>query len=184
MSEFSRYNWAQALYSLACSPATDLNDLAVAATLDPKSDDFSDVDFSGLDLSGQNLTGWNLQNANLKNAIMRGAQIDQTDLQHAIVEPEQLIQASGWENARLNEKVRNKIVELAARNISKKGVVKWYNPTKGFGFIIPDGGDKDVFVHISAVERAGLSTLTEGQHVEYELVTNRGKSSAENLKIS
>lgn len=65
----------------------------------------------------------------------------------------------------------------------QKGTVKWFNPTKGYGFIKPTDSDKDVFVHISAVERAGLSTLNEGQVVEYELVTNRGKASAENLKI-
>jgi cold shock protein len=64
------------------------------------------------------------------------------------------------------------------------GNVKWFNPTKGYGFIQPSDGGKDVFVHISAVERAGLSTLNEGQRVEYELVTNRGKTSAENLKVS
>jgi cold shock protein len=66
----------------------------------------------------------------------------------------------------------------------QKGTVKWFNPTKGYGFIRPATGDKDVFVHISAVERAGLGTLNEGQVVEYELVTNRGKTSAENLKVS
>jgi CspA family cold shock protein len=66
-----------------------------------------------------------------------------------------------------------------------KGTVKWFNPTKGYGFIQPTGGSgKDVFVHISAVERAGLSTLNEGQAVEYEIVENKGKSSAENLKVS
>jgi cold shock protein len=65
-----------------------------------------------------------------------------------------------------------------------KGTVKWFNPTKGYGFIQPQaGGAKDVFVHISAVERAGLSTLNEGQVVEYEEVSNRGKASAENLKV-
>lgn len=63
------------------------------------------------------------------------------------------------------------------------GTVKWFNPSKGFGFIQPDDKSKDVFVHISAVERAGLSTLNEGQQVEYEIVSNRGKSSAENLKV-
>jgi CspA family cold shock protein len=65
------------------------------------------------------------------------------------------------------------------------GAVKWFNPTKGYGFIQPSagGGGKDVFVHISAVERAGLSTLREGQQVEYEIVNNRGKDSAENLKV-
>ena len=62
------------------------------------------------------------------------------------------------------------------------GTVKWFNSTKGFGFIQPDDGSKDAFVHISAVERAGLSGLREGQKVEYDLVPGRnGKSSAENL---
>jgi len=63
------------------------------------------------------------------------------------------------------------------------GTVKWFNPTKGYGFIQPQSGGKDVFVHISAVER-GLSSLNEGQQVEYEVVSNRGKESAENLKVS
>jgi len=66
----------------------------------------------------------------------------------------------------------------------QKGTVKWFNPTKGYGFIKPASGERDVFVHISAVQRAGLTTLTEGQTVEYELVTNRGKTSAENLRVS
>jgi cold shock CspA family protein len=65
-----------------------------------------------------------------------------------------------------------------------KGTVKWFNPTKGYGFIQPVGGGNDVFVHISAVERAGLRSLNEGQTVEYEIVENRGKSSAENLKVT
>ncbi len=64
-----------------------------------------------------------------------------------------------------------------------QGTVKWFNPTKGYGFIQPQDGGKDVFVHISAVERAGLSTLNEGQTVQFELVENRGKASAENLKV-
>jgi CspA family cold shock protein len=63
------------------------------------------------------------------------------------------------------------------------GSVKWFNPAKGYGFIQPSGGGKDVFVHISAVERAGRSSLNEGQAIEYEIVENRGRSSAENLKI-
>ena len=67
--------------------------------------------------------------------------------------------------------------------VMPKGTVKWFNPTKGYGFIQPQGGGKDVFVHISAVERAGLSNLNEGQSIEYEVVENRGKSSAENLKV-
>ena len=65
------------------------------------------------------------------------------------------------------------------------GTVKWFNPAKGFGFIEPDGGGDDAFVHISAVEQAGLSTLQEGQKVNFELQPGRnGKSSAENLTIS
>lgn len=63
------------------------------------------------------------------------------------------------------------------------GTVKWFNPSKGFGFIQPDDGSKDVFVHISAVERAGLSTLAEGQKVQYDLERGKdGKTSASNLK--
>jgi CspA family cold shock protein len=68
-------------------------------------------------------------------------------------------------------------------DLMAKGTVKWFNPTKGYGFIQPSTGGKDVFVHISAVEKAGLSTLNEGQTVEYEEVANRGKTSAENLKV-
>jgi CspA family cold shock protein len=65
----------------------------------------------------------------------------------------------------------------------QKGTVKWFNPTKGYGFIQPRTATR-MCSCISAVERAGLSTLNEGQTVEYELVTNRGKTSAENLKVS
>jgi CspA family cold shock protein len=64
------------------------------------------------------------------------------------------------------------------------GTVKWFNPMKGYGFIQPaGGGGKDVFVHISAVEKAGLSTLNDGQQLEYEIVSDRGKESAGNLKV-
>jgi CspA family cold shock protein len=64
-----------------------------------------------------------------------------------------------------------------------QGTVKWFNTTKGFGFIKPDDGGADAFVHISAVERAGLQHLTEGQKLEFDLVQDRrGKMSAENLK--
>jgi CspA family cold shock protein len=63
------------------------------------------------------------------------------------------------------------------------GTVKWFNGQKGFGFIQPDNGGKDVFVHISAVEKAGLSGLNEGQNISYEVVANRGKESAENLRV-
>jgi len=62
------------------------------------------------------------------------------------------------------------------------GTVKWFNPTKGFGFIEPEDGSKDAFVHISALERAGLSTLNEGQKVQYDVVPGRdGKEAAENI---
>jgi CspA family cold shock protein len=64
-----------------------------------------------------------------------------------------------------------------------QGTVKWFNSQKGYGFIQPQDGGKDIFVHISAVERAGLSGLNEGQVVEYEEVSNRGRASAENLKV-
>ena len=63
------------------------------------------------------------------------------------------------------------------------GTVKWFNPTKGYGFIQPQEGGKDVLVHISAVERAGLTSLNEGQTVQYEIESNRGKESAINLKV-
>ena len=64
------------------------------------------------------------------------------------------------------------------------GIVKWFNPTKGFGFIGPEDGSKDAFVHISSVEGSGLSTLAEGQKVSYELLSGReGKMAAENIKI-
>lgn len=63
------------------------------------------------------------------------------------------------------------------------GTVKWFNPTKGYGFIQPEAGGKDVFVHISAVERAGLETLQEGQRLEYQVVPGRdGRTSADQLK--
>jgi CspA family cold shock protein len=67
--------------------------------------------------------------------------------------------------------------------MSSKGAVKWFNSQKGYGFIQPDDGGKDVFVHISAVERAGLSNLNEGQKIGYDLVTEKGKTSAANLQV-
>ena len=63
------------------------------------------------------------------------------------------------------------------------GTVKWFNATKGYGFIAPQDGSKDVFVHISALEKAGLQQLNDGQKVQYEMITNKGRSSAENLKL-
>jgi len=63
------------------------------------------------------------------------------------------------------------------------GTVKWFNSQKGYGFIQPSGGGRDVFVHISAVERAGLSSLNVGQRVEFEIMENRGRTSAENLRV-
>ena len=63
------------------------------------------------------------------------------------------------------------------------GTVKWFNATKGFGFIQPDDGGKDVFVHISAVEKAGLSNLNEGAKISYEVIQDRGKESAGNLRV-
>ena len=63
------------------------------------------------------------------------------------------------------------------------GTVKWFNGQKGFGFIQPEDGSKDVFVHISAVERAGLSSLNEGQKVSFDVLNERGKAAAGNLKV-
>lgn len=62
------------------------------------------------------------------------------------------------------------------------GTVKWFNPTKGFGFIEPEDGSKDVFVHISAVQKSDLDGLTEGQRISYEVIAERGKESAGNLQ--
>ena len=63
------------------------------------------------------------------------------------------------------------------------GTVKWFNPNKGYGFIQPEDGTKDVFVHISALERAGIQSLNEGQKISFETATNKGKISAANLKL-
>jgi CspA family cold shock protein len=75
------------------------------------------------------------------------------------------------------------VTNLWGENDVATGTVKWFNATKGYGFIQPDTGGKDVFVHISAVERAGLSSLNEGAKVSYEVTANRGKESAENLRV-
>lgn len=77
------------------------------------------------------------------------------------------------------------IVDVAGGFILAKGTVKWFNSTKGFGFIQPDDGGADVFVHISAVERAGLRSLNDGQKISYELVQDQrsGKTSADQLSV-
>jgi len=88
------------------------------------------------------------------------------------------------------ERLRNRAACLNAyleRSVRmSQGTVKWFNATKGFGFIQPDDGSKDVFVHISAVERAGMQSLNEGQKITYDIVADRrtGKSSADNLKTA
>ena len=76
-----------------------------------------------------------------------------------------------------------RVFESKGRIDVATGTVKWFNSTKGYGFIQPDGGGKDVFVHISAVERAGFSSLAEGAKVSYEIVSDRGKESAGNLRL-
>jgi len=84
---------------------------------------------------------------------------------------------------------QNRLHSVGGYNASKKdilmanGIVKWFNPMKGFGFIQPEQGGADAFVHISALERAGLSTLNEGARVSYDLATEKGKTSAVNLKL-
>lgn len=76
------------------------------------------------------------------------------------------------------------LIKIGEQEDMPTGTVKWFNPTKGYGFIEPSEGGQDAFVHISAVERAGLTTLNDGQKVEFELVPGQnGKSSAENLVI-
>jgi cold shock protein len=87
--------------------------------------------------------------------------------------------AAGTSGGRFSPRQVSKLGDLSVAT----GTVKWFNSTKGYGFIQPQDGGKDVFVHISAVERAGLSSLNDGQNVEYEIVEHRGKSAAENLKL-
>jgi cold shock protein len=77
----------------------------------------------------------------------------------------------------------NLLASILRRGAACQAALKWFNPTKGYGFIQPDAGGKDVFVHISAVEKAGFSSLIEGAKVSYDIVPNKGKESAENLKL-
>ncbi len=96
---------------------------------------------------------------------------------------EYLANSCVWETDRAVTwcEARNQVLEEIAM---ATGTVKWFNSAKGFGFIVPEDGSKDAFVHISAVERAGLSSLSEGQKVSYELQEGQqGKSSAENLSV-
>jgi CspA family cold shock protein len=96
------------------------------------------------------------------------------------------------QNRRIREQAGEDFVRRLSRvhrqrkdTLMSSGTVKWFNSQKGFGFIQPDDGGKDVFVHISAVERAGLSSLNEGQKLQYEIVADRrtGKSSADKLRV-
>ncbi len=81
------------------------------------------------------------------------------------------------------EPPRTKVLFLKEASMAQ-GTVKWFNPTKGFGFIQPEDGNSDVFVHISAVEQAGLRSLNEGQKVTFDIATEKGRSSAVNLKAA
>lgn len=73
-------------------------------------------------------------------------------------------------------------LKFLKENVMKNGTVKWFNPTKGFGFIAPEDGSNDVFVHISAVQAAGFRSLEEGQKIKFELAMDKGRQSAVNLK--
>lgn len=95
------YNWAQAMFGLASTDSDDLNELAAAAELDPKSGDLAEVDLSAIDLSGQDLSGWDLRNANLENA-----NLSETELRGAIIDPWELVTAKNWEQAVLDDDLR------------------------------------------------------------------------------
>jgi CspA family cold shock protein len=91
--------------------------------------------------------------------------------------------AGGFFLAQLIFRRSTAAIVFSGRTNVATGTVKWFNATKGYGFIQPDGGGKDVFVHISAVEKAGFSSLAEGAKVSFDVVRNKGKESAENLRI-
>jgi CspA family cold shock protein len=93
------------------------------------------------------------------------------------------VQADGFSLRRTMQRIYFVAIVLKWSVDVATGTVKWFNSTKGYGFIQPDNGGKDVFLHISAVERAGLSSLSEGAKVSYEEQENRGKTSAENLRV-
>jgi uncharacterized protein YjbI with pentapeptide repeats len=95
------YKWASAALSLISSGSSDLRQLVVAAELDPDSGDLSDVDVSGLDLSGQDLSGWDLRYANFKDTKLVG-----TELRGSIIDPFALIEADGWEMAKIDDQLR------------------------------------------------------------------------------
>ena len=115
------YDWAQAIFSLACTNSTDFGELAKAAELDPLAGDLSDIDLSDLDLSGQNFAGWNLRHAKLVNA-----KLTKTELRSAILDPRELIRAADWEKAELDENVRNEAMQLK-RNLEAFSDIE-FNP--------------------------------------------------------
>ena len=78
-------------------------------------------------------------------------------------------------------KCYNKYIEEKETNKLMQGKIKWFNPTRGYGFITPDEGDKDVFIHVSALEEANITELQEGETVQFELGENRGKTTAINI---
>jgi cold shock protein len=93
------------------------------------------------------------------------------------------VHAGGFLLAGRSDRRSTAAIVIARESDVASGIVKWFNATKGYGFIAPDTGGKDVFVHISAVERSGVD-LREGDKVTYDVVPNKGKESAENLKVT
>jgi len=91
--------------------------------------------------------------------------------------------AGGFSLARLRLHRSNIAIFIFGESDVPSGTVKWFNATKGYGFIAPDGGGKDVFVHISAVEKAGMDGLPDGAKITYDIISDRGKESARNLLL-